>query len=172
MSSNWQYPTNAILSNDGQTGAWPERRSNAGLQEKTEICDSWWREANNTLGQSLEGCNRYCCPAYSLIHHHLAVQNSTWNDHHRNRITPTAPILDPIGSEAKYALSARLTLSWKSLARIHDAAYSICRCPLYYVNRDFVKHLNNDYRRITMWTKPAATEMRFGFEVTMYVCNR
>jgi pyrroloquinoline quinone biosynthesis protein A len=24
----------------------------------------------------------------------------------------------------------------------------------------------------TMWTKPAATEMRFGFEVTMYVCNR
>jgi len=24
----------------------------------------------------------------------------------------------------------------------------------------------------TMWTKPEATEMRFGFEVTMYVCNR
>ncbi|EUJ09257.1 MULTISPECIES: pyrroloquinoline quinone precursor peptide PqqA [Methylophilaceae] len=23
-----------------------------------------------------------------------------------------------------------------------------------------------------MWTTPAATEMRFGFEVTMYVCNR
>jgi pyrroloquinoline quinone biosynthesis protein A len=23
-----------------------------------------------------------------------------------------------------------------------------------------------------MWTKPAATEMRFGFEVTMYVCNK
>ncbi|HAF00297.1 MAG TPA: pyrroloquinoline quinone precursor peptide PqqA [Methylophilaceae bacterium] len=23
-----------------------------------------------------------------------------------------------------------------------------------------------------MWTAPAATEMRFGFEVTMYVCNR
>jgi len=23
-----------------------------------------------------------------------------------------------------------------------------------------------------MWTKPEATEMRFGFEVTMYVCNR
>ncbi|PPC92000.1 MAG: pyrroloquinoline quinone precursor peptide PqqA [Methylotenera sp.] len=22
-----------------------------------------------------------------------------------------------------------------------------------------------------MWTKPAATEMRFGFEVTMYVMN-
>lgn len=27
-------------------------------------------------------------------------------------------------------------------------------------------------RRFIMWTKPAATEMRFGFEVTMYVCNR
>jgi pyrroloquinoline quinone biosynthesis protein A len=27
-------------------------------------------------------------------------------------------------------------------------------------------------RSIMMWTKPAATEMRFGFEVTMYVCNR
>nr|Q50436.1 RecName: Full=Coenzyme PQQ synthesis protein A; AltName: Full=Coenzyme PQQ synthesis protein D; AltName: Full=Pyrroloquinoline quinone biosynthesis protein A [Methylobacillus flagellatus]AAB42379.1 homologous to Acinetobacter calcoaceticus pqqIV, Klebsiella pneumoniae pqqA, Pseudomonas fluorescens pqqA and Methylobacterium extorquens AM1 pqqD [Methylobacillus flagellatus] len=23
-----------------------------------------------------------------------------------------------------------------------------------------------------MWTKPEVTEMRFGFEVTMYVCNR
>ncbi|MDX1914210.1 MAG: pyrroloquinoline quinone precursor peptide PqqA [Methylophilus sp.] len=23
-----------------------------------------------------------------------------------------------------------------------------------------------------MWTAPAATEMRFGFEVTMYVCNK
>ena len=27
-------------------------------------------------------------------------------------------------------------------------------------------------RRYIMWTKPAVTEMRFGFEVTMYVCNR
>jgi pyrroloquinoline quinone biosynthesis protein A len=25
---------------------------------------------------------------------------------------------------------------------------------------------------VIMWTKPAVTEMRFGFEVTMYVCNR
>jgi len=25
---------------------------------------------------------------------------------------------------------------------------------------------------IIMWTKPSATEMRFGFEVTMYVCNK
>ena len=27
-------------------------------------------------------------------------------------------------------------------------------------------------RRNTMWTTPAATEMRFGFEVTMYVMNK
>jgi coenzyme PQQ precursor peptide PqqA len=27
-------------------------------------------------------------------------------------------------------------------------------------------------RRITMWTKPTYTEMRFGFEVTMYIANR
>ena len=27
-------------------------------------------------------------------------------------------------------------------------------------------------RRSIMWTKPEATDMRFGFEVTMYVCNR
>ncbi len=27
-------------------------------------------------------------------------------------------------------------------------------------------------RRNIMWTKPEATEMRFGFEVTMYVANR
>ena len=32
--------------------------------------------------------------------------------------------------------------------------------------------INHPYRRFIMWTKPAATEMRFGFEVTMYVCNR
>jgi pyrroloquinoline quinone biosynthesis protein A len=27
-------------------------------------------------------------------------------------------------------------------------------------------------KEMTMWTKPEVTEMRFGFEVTMYVCNR
>ena len=25
---------------------------------------------------------------------------------------------------------------------------------------------------LIMWTKPAATELRFGFEVTMYVMNK
>ncbi|PCH65280.1 MAG: pyrroloquinoline quinone precursor peptide PqqA [Gammaproteobacteria bacterium] len=25
---------------------------------------------------------------------------------------------------------------------------------------------------ITMWTKPEYSDMRFGFEVTMYICNR
>jgi len=27
-------------------------------------------------------------------------------------------------------------------------------------------------RKNIMWTKPTATEMRFGFEVTMYVMNK
>jgi coenzyme PQQ precursor peptide PqqA len=32
-------------------------------------------------------------------------------------------------------------------------------------------NLNKKGRNI-MWTTPAATEMRFGFEVTMYVMNK
>jgi len=28
------------------------------------------------------------------------------------------------------------------------------------------------HKEIIMWSKPEVTEMRFGFEVTMYVCNR
>jgi coenzyme PQQ precursor peptide PqqA len=30
----------------------------------------------------------------------------------------------------------------------------------------------NNLRRNTMWTTPSATEMRFGFEITLYVMNR
>jgi pyrroloquinoline quinone biosynthesis protein A len=33
-------------------------------------------------------------------------------------------------------------------------------------------NLNQFEKEIIMWTKPEVTEMRFGFEVTMYVCNR
>jgi coenzyme PQQ precursor peptide PqqA len=32
--------------------------------------------------------------------------------------------------------------------------------------------LKFNVRRNTMWTTPAATEMRFGFEVTMYVMQQ
>lgn len=39
-----------------------------------------------------------------------------------------------------------------------------------------MNHIHNDVYKFfgdkIMWTKPSATEMRFGFEVTMYVCNR
>jgi len=31
---------------------------------------------------------------------------------------------------------------------------------------------NRTQKENIMWTKPEVTEMRFGFEVTMYVCNR
>ena len=30
----------------------------------------------------------------------------------------------------------------------------------------------NNLMEMIMWTTPAATEMRFGFEVTMYVMNK
>ena len=33
-------------------------------------------------------------------------------------------------------------------------------------------HFVNQTRRNTMWTKPTFSEMRFGFEVTMYVMNK
>ena len=35
-----------------------------------------------------------------------------------------------------------------------------------------MQYVNLITRRTTMWTKPEATDMRFGFEVTMYVMNR
>jgi pyrroloquinoline quinone biosynthesis protein A len=41
------------------------------------------------------------------------------------------------------------------------------------VSQSFDAFLSIIYlRRFNMWTKPEVTEMRFGFEVTMYVCNR
>ncbi|MDR7149159.1 pyrroloquinoline quinone biosynthesis protein A [Hydrogenophaga palleronii] len=34
-------------------------------------------------------------------------------------------------------------------------------------------HANPLYRRHTMqWTTPAFTDLRFGFEITMYIANR
>ena len=35
-----------------------------------------------------------------------------------------------------------------------------------------MKSVQTNIRRIIMWTTPAAIEMRFGFEVTMYVMNK
>ena len=32
--------------------------------------------------------------------------------------------------------------------------------------------IRQNEKGIIMWTTPAATEMRFGFEVTMYVMNK
>jgi len=37
---------------------------------------------------------------------------------------------------------------------------------------DVVGNYKSKEGRNIMWTKPSATEMRFGFEVTMYVCNK
>ncbi len=40
------------------------------------------------------------------------------------------------------------------------------------LKQDMMSCSNPTPRRIIMWTTPAATEMRFGFEVTMYVMNK
>ena len=34
------------------------------------------------------------------------------------------------------------------------------------------QQINNRFGGRTMWTKPDFTEMRFGFEITMYIGNR
>ncbi len=41
------------------------------------------------------------------------------------------------------------------------------------VNRQVTQpEFSSTFGGITMWTKPEYTEMRFGFEVTMYIANR
>jgi coenzyme PQQ precursor peptide PqqA len=38
---------------------------------------------------------------------------------------------------------------------------------------DQFAHLNHPYRRLTMqWTTPSFADLRFGFEITMYIANR
>ena len=39
-----------------------------------------------------------------------------------------------------------------------------------HIKRIIVNRQNE--KEIIMWTTPAATEMRFGFEITMYVMNK
>ena len=41
-----------------------------------------------------------------------------------------------------------------------------------YPDDDLSKHNSTFLEVIHMWTKPEYTEMRFGFEVTMYIANR
>jgi len=40
------------------------------------------------------------------------------------------------------------------------------------LNTKYNLALINFFKDYIMWTTPAATEMRFGFEVTMYVMNK
>ncbi len=40
------------------------------------------------------------------------------------------------------------------------------------LEQDMMSVQKNKTLEIIMWTTPAATEMRFGFEVTMYVMNK
>jgi coenzyme PQQ precursor peptide PqqA len=40
------------------------------------------------------------------------------------------------------------------------------------INDFLINHKQFREKENTMWTQPQATEMRFGFEVTMYVMNK
>ena len=58
--------------------------------------------------------------------------------------------------------------------RIHDAAlrYFFCgRIVITYEHYNLSDQTNNPLE-IILWTKPVTTEMRFGYEVTMYVMNK
>jgi pyrroloquinoline quinone biosynthesis protein A len=58
-----------------------------------------------------------------------------------------------------------------SSVRVFEEWFGIVR--VIHFRRNLLQQVNNLKTRIlTMWTKPEVTEMRFGFEVTMYVCNR
>jgi pyrroloquinoline quinone biosynthesis protein A len=35
-----------------------------------------------------------------------------------------------------------------------------------------MKYIKNNQEIIMAWTTPAATDLRFGFEITMYIANR
>jgi pyrroloquinoline quinone biosynthesis protein A len=65
--------------------------------------------------------------------------------------------------------------SWFYLGRIHEQQQGARLGPLHNGNtraRYLVRTKQQTLWRIIMWTTPAATEMRFGFEVTMYVMNK
>jgi coenzyme PQQ biosynthesis protein A len=65
--------------------------------------------------------------------------------------------------------------SWFYLGRIHEQQQGAVLGPLHNSNtraRQLVRTKQQTLWRNIMWTTPAATEMRFGFEVTMYVMNK
>ena len=58
----------------------------------------------------------------------------------------------------------------KSLA---ETGISLCCLLPTKSNMEIVKHLlTESLRGMIMWTTPAYNDMRFGFEVTMYINNR
>jgi pyrroloquinoline quinone biosynthesis protein A len=53
-----------------------------------------------------------------------------------------------------------------------DRDFSEQQCIMHSYEQDITSVQTNTTLEIIMWTTPAATEMRFGFEVTMYVMNK
>jgi pyrroloquinoline quinone biosynthesis protein A len=65
--------------------------------------------------------------------------------------------------------------SWFYLGCIHEQQQGARLGSLHNSNtraRQLVRTKQQTLWRNIMWTTPAATEMRFGFEVTMYVMNK
>ncbi|CAN0624969.1 pyrroloquinoline quinone biosynthesis protein A [Burkholderia multivorans] len=59
----------------------------------------------------------------------------------------------------------------------HRTGIRVCRHGLCYIGKDrssrAVPKLISQTRRHTMqWTTPSYTDLRFGFEITMYIANR
>ena len=65
-------------------------------------------------------------------------------------------------------------MSRKSGCQNHDFTYDFVGGNRYnYMYAiDSIACYNNSRRKITMWNTPSYTEMRFGFEVTMYIANK
>ncbi len=54
----------------------------------------------------------------------------------------------------------------------NNRAFAVSACIMATHEQDISSGSNTKFWRMIMWTTPAATEMRFGFEVTMYVMNK
>jgi coenzyme PQQ precursor peptide PqqA len=64
-----------------------------------------------------------------------------------------------------------MTLPIKCAARSAADAFKVGRVRQAVVPRPQINQTLSFLEK-TMWTKPEFTEMRFGFEVTMYIANR
>ena len=77
-------------------------------------------------------------------------------------------------SDGKGTWKCALFYSWFYVVLFHDLLNTQYNVVVYSETTEIVKLYQNLKKKgdYIMWTTPAATEMRFGFEVTMYVMNK